>query len=88
MAQGAEFATTYLLGAPAPAYLCSGAPLKLDVAPTFEIAFAHLHSVLGLDMPQTWKWISTGVRPQTLPYGKQDSIVSVWETLTHGVSGP
>jgi len=76
----AEFAATYLLGAPPPPVLCSGAPLSLAHVATWEVAYAELAGRLGHAMPKTWAYISKAVRT---PHG-QDGIVSVWETLTHG----
>jgi hypothetical protein len=76
----AEFATTYLLGAPAPPVLCSGAPLKLAHVATWEVAYAALATRLGHAMPRTWEYIGKAVRSVS----GQDGIVSVWETLTHG----
>jgi hypothetical protein len=76
----AEFAAAYLLGAPVPAYLCSGQGIKLAHVATFEIAYAALAKRLGHAMPLTWKQITTSVRK----FAGQDGIVSVWETLTHG----
>lgn len=76
----AEFAAKYLLGAPAPPILCSGAPLHLARVATFEIAYAELAARLGNAMPLTWQRITTAVRN----FSGQDGIVSVWETLTHG----
>ena len=75
-----EFAAKYLLGAPAPAELCSGAGLKLARVATFEVAYAALAARLGHAMPLTWQRITTAVRQ----VAGQDGIVSVWETLTHG----
>ena len=81
---GAEFAAKYLLGAPEPAYLCSGAPIKLAHVATFEIAYAALAKRLGHAMPLTWQRITSAVRNVS----GQDGIVSVWETATHGEPAP
>jgi hypothetical protein len=81
IATAAEFAATYLLGEPAQAYLCSSNPITLALVATFEIAYAHLSGQLGMAMPLTWKQIKSNVRPQA----GQDSIVSVYEMLTHGM---
>jgi hypothetical protein len=80
----AEFAANFLLGAPVPSYMCSGAPLKLAKVATFEVAYAALAKRLGYAMPRTWERITTAVRS----FSGQDGIVSVWETLTHGEPGP
>lgn len=77
-----EFAATYLLGEPPQAYLCSGAGIHLGLVATFEVAYAHYHALY--ELPQTWLQITTNVRPKAA----QDGIVSVYETLTHGLTAP
>jgi len=80
----AEFASRYLLGAPQEAFLCSGHALSLDLVGTFEVAYARLAGGMGLPMPLTWQQIVKHVRPAA----SQDGIVSVYESLTHGLTGP
>lgn len=85
IATASEFASTYLMGTPPQAYLCSGAGIHLDTVGTFEIAYSHLHGQLGLPMPLTWQEITTNVRG---PHCNQMGIVSVFESLTHGMTSP
>lgn len=77
----AEFANRFLRGAPVPAYMCSGGGIKLALVATWEVAFAELHTRLGHALPLTWAQITLAVRTAVT---HEDSIVSVWETLTHG----
>ena len=80
-----EFAAQLLLNAtPAavpPALLCSGAPVKLGLMPTFEVAHS-LFARLGLNDTLTQAQLATNVRLHANQYGSQ---VSVWETLSHGL---
>jgi hypothetical protein len=80
-----EFAATLLLNATppavAPALLCSGAPVQLRLAPTFEVAHSYF-ARLGLDDPATRQQLADNVRPKADPTGSQ---MSLWETLSHGL---
>ena len=80
-----EFAAALLLNATppavAPALLCSGAPVALALAPTFEVAHAHF-ARLGLADPATQRQLVDNVRPRADPTGSQ---MSRWETLSHGL---
>lgn len=59
------------------------APPKIECSlqPTWEIAFNHFHSRLGLALPQMAKVIPTN-RPTGAALNHM-----VWETLTHGEVG-
>jgi hypothetical protein len=76
---GWEFAAQYLNGAPVPAWLCGGT-LTLSYDPTWEIAFNHYATRLGLAMPQSQQVIGK-VRPTGASHHM------VWETLTHAATG-
>ena len=77
-----EFAAGWLLrgGSPQSPVLCSGAPLKLALVPTFEVGFRELSVRLGARMPNTAQQLQINVRPHANP----DGLCSEWETLTHG----
>jgi hypothetical protein len=76
-----EFHADYLLGTPAPSWLCGGT-LMLTVRPTWEIGYNHFHDRLGLALPHTQKLIETKIR------GMSDvDHHMVWETLTHAAVG-
>jgi hypothetical protein len=83
LAGAMEFAAGWLLqgGKPQSPLLCSGAPLNLALVATFEVGFRELGARLGHALPLTQKQLALNVRPHASP----DSIVSDWETLTHGV---
>jgi hypothetical protein len=77
-----ELHAEYLLGKPAPDWLCGG---RLDlggVLPTWEIAYNHLQGRRGLPLPATGRLIQTRVRG---PRGANHHIV--WETFTHADTG-
>ncbi len=76
-----ELHAGYLLGQPAPPWLCAG-KLDLRVLPTGEVAYNHFHDRLGLPMPNTGRLIDTRVRANE---GVNHHIV--WETFTHGAVG-
>jgi hypothetical protein len=76
-----ELHADYLLGAPAPEWLCGG-QLDLRVLPTWEIGYNHFHGRLGLDLPRTRALIETRVRRHR---GVDHHIV--WETFTHAGVG-
>jgi hypothetical protein len=71
-----EFHAAYLLGEPAPAWLCGG-HLNLRRSPTGEIAYHHFHDRRGLDLPLTARLISERVRPSGTDHHM------AWETFTH-----
>ena len=76
--------TSQLPNCRSQAYLCSGAGINLSLVATFEIAYAHLHGERGVALPATWQQIVKNIRPRA----GQDGIVSVYETLTHGLPEP
>jgi hypothetical protein len=76
-----EFHADYILGKPAPPWLCGG-KLTLSVLPTWEIGYNHFHDRLGLDLPLSQKLIETKVRGDS---GVDHHMV--WETLTHAQVG-
>jgi hypothetical protein len=76
-----ELHADYLLGRPAPAWLCGG-KLDLRVLPTGEIAYNHFHDRLGLPLPATARLIETRLRQHE---GVNHHIV--WESFTHGAVG-
>ena len=61
--------------------LCSGAPLSLHTAPTFEVGYAALALRRGLALPLTMQHIVASVRTMPNPV---DAHMMVFETLTHG----
>jgi hypothetical protein len=77
-----ELHADYLLGTPAPGWLCGGR-LDLRLLPTWEIGFNHFHGRLGLPLPLTQRLIETAVR--THRRGVDHHIV--WETFTHARAG-
>ena len=78
-----EFAAQLLLNVtpPSPGLLCSGTPVKLTLAPTFEVAHS-LFARLGLNDSETRSQLAQNVRPHANQYGSQ---VAIWETLSHGL---
>jgi hypothetical protein len=74
---GLEFHADYLLGKPAPAWLCGG-KLNLRLLPMWEIAFNHYKNRLGLALPLT-EQLLVKVRTTTSGVYKQ----MAFETLTH-----
>ena len=64
--------------------ICSGNPVQLALAPTFEVAHA-LFARLGLDDVHTRAHLQTNVRPKTLVSGQYGSQCAIWETLSHGL---
>jgi hypothetical protein len=73
-----EFHADYVLGKPAPAWLCGGM-LSLGAVPTFEIGYNHLHDRLGMDLPLTLQYLEKKTRLDPTPV----SYFVAWETLTH-----
>jgi hypothetical protein len=76
-----ELHAEYLLGRPAPGWLCGG-KLDLRLLPTGEIALNHFHERLGLPLPATARLVETRLRAHE---GVNHHIV--WETFTHGAVG-
>jgi len=70
-----EFHAAYLLGEPAPPWLCGG-QLKLGKSSTWEIAYHHFHDRLGLELPLTAKLIAR-IRPSGTDHHM------AWESFTH-----
>ncbi len=77
-----EFHTYYLAGNPVPSSVCGGS-VKLVDYPTFEIGYNAFHNRLGDSLPNTWNWITSNVRNQSMPV---DYHMMIFETLTHGGS--
>lgn len=76
---GMEFVAYYLLKNPVPSYVCGG-KIKLAKAPTFVIGYNEFHNRLGQQLPNTEKWIQTGVLPNPDPV---DMHTIIFEALTH-----
>jgi len=77
---GLEFHADYILGKAVPTWLCGGT-INLSNLPTWEIAYNHFNTRLGVSMPLTKRIIEEKVRPTGLNY------FIAWETLTHaGIS--
>jgi hypothetical protein len=58
-----EFHASFLLGEPAPSWLCGG-HLNLRRSPTWEIGYHHFHDRVGLDMPLTARLITSASAPR------------------------
>jgi hypothetical protein len=71
-----ELHARFLLGEPAPAWLCGG-QLKLARPSTFEIAYNALHNRQGLALPTSARLIHERVRPS----GSDHHMA--WESFTH-----
>jgi hypothetical protein len=72
-----EFHAGFLLGDPAPAWLCGGT-LHLSRRPaTWEIAYNHFHNRAGRPLPLSERLINEKVRPSRADHHM------VWESLTH-----
>jgi hypothetical protein len=71
-----EFHAAYLLGQPAPPWLCGGR-LNLRRSPTGEIAYHHFHDRRGVELPLTARLIE-----QRRPSGTDHHMA--WESFTHG----
>jgi hypothetical protein len=81
-----EFHTEYQLAGSekVPDYICNGT-IKLGMGPTFVIGYNQLHNRLGMELPNTEKWIATVVDVEKDPV---DNHLMVFETLTHGLNAP
>jgi hypothetical protein len=75
-----EFNAYYLLGNPAPSYVCGGA-VTLQVYPTDEIGYNEYHYRLGIDLPLTLQYLQTVIRQLPNP---TEYHIMVYESLTHG----
>ncbi len=76
---GMEFVSHYLLKNPVPPYVCDGS-VKLARGITFVIGYNEYHNRLGQSLPNTEKWIETGVMTSADPV---DTHTTIFETLTH-----
>jgi Alginate lyase len=74
-----EFVSYYLLRNPVPPYVCDGS-VKLAKGITFVIGYNEFHNRLGQSLPNTEKWIETGVLPSDDPV---DDHTTIFEALTH-----
>jgi hypothetical protein len=79
---GLEFHADYLLGKPAPSWLCGGTLGELRVLPMWEVAFNHYKNRLGLELPLTGRFITEKVRMRSGVYKHM-----AFETLTHAEAG-
>ena len=75
-----EFHADYILGKPAPSWLCNGS-INLGTIPFWEIAYNHFRNRLGFSLPLTKRVIEERVRPTGVNY------FIAWETLTHAEIG-
>jgi hypothetical protein len=71
-----ELHAGFLLGDPAPPWLCGG-HLKLSRPVTFELGYHHFHDRLGLALPRTSALIRQRIRPSGADHHM------AWESLTH-----
>jgi len=67
-----------------PDYVCNGT-VKLGSGPTYVVGYNQLHNRLGMDLPNTEKWITMDVDQLKDPV---DNHLMVFETLTHGLNAP
>jgi len=67
-----------------PNYVCHGT-VKLGTGPTFVIGYNQLHNRLGMNLPNTEKWITSNVDELKDPV---DSHMMVYEPMTHGLNAP
>jgi len=81
-----EFHTGYQLAGSemVPDYVCNGT-VKLGSGPTYVVGYNQLHNRLGMDLPNTEKWITMDVDQLKDPV---DNHLMVFETLTHGLNAP
>ncbi|MEV6337676.1 alginate lyase family protein [Nocardia vinacea] len=70
-----EFHARYLAGTPPPHWLCGGKLNRITFEPTWDMAFNHYHSALGLDLPVTRQLLDF-YRPTAVDHFLD------WETLT------
>jgi hypothetical protein len=76
-----EFMSYYQLKNPVPDYLCGGS-LKLATGSTFVIGYNEYHNRLGQSLPNTKKWIETGVLTNPVPTDV-GAHTTIFEPLTH-----
>jgi hypothetical protein len=78
LSAGLESHADYLLGKPAPSWLCGGTLGELRVLPMWEIAYNHYKNRLGLELPLSARFITEKVRTRAGVYKHM-----AFETLTH-----
>jgi len=76
---GLEFHAKYDLGASVPSWLCGGS-ISTANTPSWEIAYNHYNTRLGLSMPNTLGMVNR-MRPTGSNY------FMAWETMTHAAVG-
>ena len=76
---GLEFVSYYQLKNPVPPYVCDG-KVHLAKGITFVIGYNEYHNRLGQPLPNTQRWIETGVLPNPDPV---DMHTTIFEALTH-----
>jgi hypothetical protein len=76
-----EFMAYYQLKNSVPKYLCGGV-LNLATGSTFVIGYNEYHNRLGVPLPNTKKWIETGVLTNPVPTDI-GAHTTVFEPLTH-----
>jgi hypothetical protein len=80
--KGLEFHHDYILGKPAPSWLCDG-DLSLSSIPTGEIAYNHFKNRKQKSLPLTDRFVREELRPR----GDLTNYFIAWETLTHAGIG-
>ena len=75
---------SYLLGEPAPAWLCNGHFERVETLPMWEIAYNHFAGREGLALPLTERLVKEQVRRHET--GLEPHFI-LWETLTHAEVG-
>jgi hypothetical protein len=65
-----------------PDYVCHG-KVQLGAGPTFVVGYNQLHNRLGMNLPNTEKWITTHVDQLK---DAVDTHMMVYETMTHGLN--
>jgi Alginate lyase len=79
---GLEFHSEYIMGKPAPSWLCNG-EISLSSIPTGEIAFNHFKNRKGDSMRFTEQYLKDKVRPKP----DLTNYFIAWEQLTHFGTG-
>lgn len=74
----------YLLGEPAPAWLCNGRFERVETLPMWEVAYNHFAGREGFALPVTERLIKEQVRQHET--GLEPHFI-LWETLTHAETG-
>jgi len=80
--KGLEFHSDYILGKPAPSWLCGG-DISLSGIPTWEIGFNHFRNRTDKALPLTQRYVREKVRSNRTPV----NYFIAWETLTHAMVG-